>query len=46
MSTCPKCGSEGTLLGWLGNLAWFRCRACGWEFNVKQAEVEAEESEA
>jgi len=32
--TCPKCGGPGALLGQLGNLWWFRCRDCGWEFST------------
>ncbi len=30
---CPLCGGEGVSLGGLGNLAWYRCRDCGIEFN-------------
>lgn len=26
---CLACGGELTLLGSLGRLTWFRCRACG-----------------
>ena len=36
MEHCPKCkGDQGTLLGRLGNLLWFRCRFCGWEFYIE-----------
>ena len=27
---CPRCGSDRfTLLGLLGKVTWYRCRACG-----------------
>jgi rubredoxin len=29
---CPQCEGHGAFIGDLGTLAWFRCRACGWEF--------------
>lgn len=28
---CDMCGSPAYFMGILGNLAWFRCRHCGWE---------------
>lgn len=36
---CPACGGEGTELGSLGALTWFRCRACGIDFNLKETET-------
>lgn len=31
---CARCGGEEqVLLGVLGHLVWFRCRACGYEMN-------------
>ena len=32
---CPVCGGYSTLLGRLGRMLWFRCRACGLEWNEK-----------
>lgn len=32
-SHCPLCPGLGGLLGQLGQLRWFRCRACGMDFN-------------
>jgi len=33
--TCGACGScEATLLGRLGMLRWFRCRACGLDYST------------
>lgn len=32
--TCPTCGGEPILMGCLGDLDWFRCRACGWEWSM------------
>lgn len=33
---CPACEQgEGELLGELGNLKWFCCRACGMQFNKR-----------
>ena len=29
MIFCPACGGDVYLLGELGSLRWFRCRACG-----------------
>jgi len=29
MAKCPLCGGQGILLGVLGLLRHFRCRACG-----------------
>jgi hypothetical protein len=37
---CPVCGGTIYLLGYLGNLAWFRCANCGMEFSF---EIETEE---
>ena len=31
---CPTCEGGSTLLGRLGFLKWFRCRACGGTFSV------------
>ena len=33
---CAQCWVLAHLLGYLGEWAWFRCRQCGWEFNVKE----------
>lgn len=33
--TCPACGGEGRSMGALGNLAWYRCVNCGWEWSRK-----------
>jgi transposase-like protein len=33
MTTCPCCGGEGSYLGGLGRLEWFRCQDCGLDFN-------------
>ena len=30
---CPVCPGQGSLLGRLGRLRWFRCRDCGMDFN-------------
>ncbi len=30
---CSLCPGLGVLLGQLGQLRWFRCRACGMDFN-------------
>ena len=32
---CPLCKGKGFRLGQLGNLIWYRCRACGMEFCKK-----------
>ena len=41
MSKCPMCNSINPVpLGTLGNLAYFRCRACGWEFSVVDDEID------
>lgn len=32
---CPCCHGEGGLLGVLGCLRWFRCRACGIDFSQR-----------
>ncbi len=29
---CPACGSIGVELGVLGQLTWYRCEDCGFEF--------------
>jgi hypothetical protein len=29
---CPACGGDGIVLGDLGEVRWFRCRACGVDF--------------
>jgi hypothetical protein len=31
---CPMCGGQSGLMGYLGQLAWFRCLFCGMEFNI------------
>jgi transposase-like protein len=37
---CPACeSSDLSVLGTLGNVAWCRCRDCGWDFNLRE-EVE------
>ncbi len=30
---CPLCPGQGSLLGRLGRLRWFRCRDCGMDFS-------------
>lgn len=45
---CNTCGSEMYLLGQLGDLYWFRCRACGDEAGLREeamARMEALERE-
>lgn len=37
-ASCPVCGGDGQLLGQLGNLTHFRCRACGMDFNQHVSE--------
>ncbi len=33
---CEMCyADEGKYLGRLGQYAWYRCAACGWDFPVK-----------
>lgn len=32
--TCPVCPGNGTLLGSFGRVHWFRCRACGMNFQL------------
>lgn len=33
---CPACGGDtGNFMGYLGNLAWFRCQRCGTEASVR-----------
>jgi hypothetical protein len=32
---CPCCNGYGLLLGRLGRRLWFRCRACGIEWNTE-----------
>lgn len=36
---CPLCGGDAMWLGWLGRLAHFRCRCCGWDWAVDDAPV-------
>ncbi len=31
---CPKCDGVPVELGQLGQLFYYRCRACGWEYYV------------
>jgi transposase-like protein len=31
--TCPACGGTAGLLGVLGRLRWYVCRACGMQFS-------------
>ena len=33
---CKLCGGLLCLLGVLGRLTWFRCRACGMQFSVRK----------
>jgi hypothetical protein len=40
MLPCPLCSGFGYLLGVLGRLAWFRCRACGIEFNLPAEDID------
>lgn len=42
---CNMCGGQAYLLGTLGNVEHYRCRACGWDRAV-MAEAEADEPEA
>jgi hypothetical protein len=30
--TCPACSGDGLLLGRMGEVVWYRCRACGIDF--------------
>jgi len=32
---CPICQGEGSLLGKLGSLLWFRCCQCGMDFSQR-----------
>jgi transposase-like protein len=38
---CPTCGGNesGRFLGRMGKLRWFRCEACGMDFNRQTGEV-------
>lgn len=37
---CPRCGSPfASVLGRLGRLLWFRCRACGFDFPIDIADL-------
>jgi tRNA(Ile2) C34 agmatinyltransferase TiaS len=36
---CPLCDGDGTLLGQLGHLTWFRCRQCGMDFAPDPGEL-------
>ena len=40
--TCPVCDGEGEVLGQLGNLIHYRCRACGMDFSTDADPREAE----
>lgn len=40
---CPICGGELYFLGYLGNLAWFRCANCGMVLNVEADEYPKED---
>jgi tRNA(Ile2) C34 agmatinyltransferase TiaS len=40
---CSLCGGQLELLGYLGNLAWFRCRNCGMEFSFEISWMDDEE---
>jgi hypothetical protein len=31
---CPICKGDSFLLGYLGKLAWFSCRYCGWQHSA------------
>lgn len=33
---CPVCDGEAAFMGFLGMMAWFRCRDCGTEFAVNR----------
>lgn len=47
MIACPKCDATmPTLLGTLGNLTHFRCRDCGWEYNMPADQVVTLEEDA
>lgn len=37
--TCPVCEAEAFHLGTLGSLFWFRCRACGIDFSMREVPV-------
>jgi rubredoxin len=32
--TCPQCEGEAVMLGVLGSMIAWRCRACGWTFET------------
>ena len=32
---CPECGGRGVFLGTLGDVEQYRCRHCGWEYEMK-----------
>jgi tRNA(Ile2) C34 agmatinyltransferase TiaS len=32
---CPMCNGLGHRMGALGNLMWYRCQNCGWDFHVE-----------
>lgn len=41
---CPQCGNPvKVLLGVLGNLTWYRCRGCGWEYDEPTNATEEDE---
>lgn len=44
-TTCPACGHENdTALGTLGRLRWYRCRACGVDYNVDAGQAEDQQA--
>ncbi len=45
MPACKMCGRATFYLGTLGRLAWFVCRACGWQQSAEHAEVMTDETE-
>lgn len=40
---CPACGGIGLIMGYLCNLAWYRCQNCGMQFNIIADQEEDEE---
>jgi hypothetical protein len=43
---CPQCDGPGVFIGGLGNLDWFGCRNCGWEFYLETVRESTDEGES